>query len=219
MIDLKINKNAYLKNPNSSELGAKIIAGSIALIDELGFENFTFKKLAKSISTTEASVYRYFESKHHVLIYLIIWYWSWQQYRLSIKLANISNPKERLKIAISLLTEKIEIDSNFSRINEVKLSRVVNTESSKIYLNKMVQKDNELGFFIQYKEIVELISSIVLEINPHYKYPHMLVSTVIEGAHHQRYFSENLPKLTDLVKGEDAVTKFYVDLVFNTIEI
>lgn len=218
MIDLKINKNVYLKNPNSSELGARIISGSIDLIDELGFENFTFKKLAKSISTTEASVYRYFESKHHVLIYLVIWYWSWQQYRLSIKLANIDNPKERLKRAIVLLTEKIEIDSDFSKINEIKLNRIVISESSKIYLNKMVHKDNELGFFVQYKEIVEVVSLIVLEINSEYKYPHMLVSTFIEGAHHQQFFSENLPRLTDLVKEEDSITKFYVNLVFNAIE-
>lgn len=217
--NLKINNNVFLKNPNSSELGGRIISGSIDLIDELGFENFTFKKLAKKVATTEASVYRYFESKHHVLIYLVIWYWSWQQYRLTIRLANVEDPKERLKRAIILLSEKIEIDSEFSTVNEIKLNRIVISESSKIYMNKMVHKDNELGFFVQYKEIVEDISSIILEINQNYKYPHMLISTVIEGANHQRFFLENLPRLTDLIEGEDSITNFYVELVLNSLDI
>jgi hypothetical protein len=41
----------------------------------------------------------------------------------------------------------------------------------------------------------------------------MLVSTIIEGAHHQRFFADHLPRLTDIVEGEDAVTSFYLQLV------
>lgn len=216
-IQIKVNENVFLKHPDSSELGKKIIGGSIQLIDELGFEEFTFKKLAKSICSTESSIYRYFESKHHLLIYLVLWYWSWQEYRLLIGLTNVECPIERLKRAITILTEKIEEDSNFSQINEVRLNRIVNTESSKIYLNKAVDKDNEQGYFAQYKEVVQRVSDIILEINPDFKYPHMLVSTVIEGAHHQRFFTEHIPLLTDIVKGEDAVTDFYKELVLLAI--
>ena len=50
-IVIKVNKNVYLKSPESSVLGEKILMGSINLIDEIGFEEFTFKKLAKSISS------------------------------------------------------------------------------------------------------------------------------------------------------------------------
>jgi hypothetical protein len=45
----------------------------------------------------------------------------------------------------------------------------------------------------------------------------MLVSTVVEGAHQQRYFSKHLPTLTDVKNGEDSITKFYSKLVFNLI--
>ena len=45
----------------------------------------------------------------------------------------------------------------------------------------------------------------------------MLVSTVIEGAHHQRYFVEHLPRLTDVVVGEDAITEFYNEMVIKSI--
>ncbi|MGV6862583.1 MAG: TetR/AcrR family transcriptional regulator [Putridiphycobacter sp.] len=216
-LTISVNQNTYLKNPDSTELGQKIISGSIDLIEALGFEEFTFKKLAKHISSTEASVYRYFPSKHHLLIYLVLWYWGWQEYRLIMKLTNIENPKERLRRAITVLTEKIEQDSTFSQINEVKLNRIVISESSKAYLNKAVDNDNKLGFFSQYKEVVQKVSEIILEINPTYKCPHMLISTIIEGTHHQRFFAEHLPKLTDIHEGEDTITTFYVDLVLNEV--
>ena len=217
-LNINVNENVYLKNPESSALGKKIIKGSIELIDELGFEEFTFKKLAINISSTEASIYRYFESKHHILTYLVLWYWGWQEYRLLLRLTNIDSPIERLKRAVSALTEKIEEDSTFSQINEVRLNRIVISESSKVYLNKGVDKDNELGYFILYKEVVDLVANIILEINPDFKYPHMLVSTVIEGAHHQRFFAEHLPRLTDQVEGEDAITSFYKGLIVNEIK-
>ena len=47
----------------------------------------------------------------------------------------------------------------------------------------------------------------------------MMVSTVIEGAHSQRYFAEHLPRLTDVIEGEDSVTKFYTELVFKAIKL
>ncbi len=218
-ITINVNDKVYIKTPLSSELGKKILAGSIDLIDEIGFEEFTFKKLAKHISSTEASVYRYFESKHYLLIYLVLWYWGWQEYRLLMRLTNIDDPKERLKRAITVLTEKIEKDTAFSQIDEVKLNRIVISESSKAYFNKAVDEDNKLGFFSQYKEVVKRVSDIILEINPTFKYPHMLVSTVIEGSHHQRFFAEHLPRLTDVVEGEDAVTNFYIELVLKKIAL
>jgi hypothetical protein len=45
----------------------------------------------------------------------------------------------------------------------------------------------------------------------------MLISTIIEGAHHQRYFSEHLPFLTDVEKGKNNVELFYQDLTIKMI--
>ena len=216
-INIKINENVFLKDPESSELGQKIVESGIDLIDELGFEDFTFKKLAKRIGSTEASVYRYFENKHTLLVYLVLWYWGWQEYRIVLHTMNIEDPTVKLRKSIRLLTEEIEEDSTFSRINEIKLNRIVNAESSKIYLSKKVDEDNASGFFLQYKEVVQRVSEFILEMNPEFKYPHMLISTVIEGAHHQRFFAEHLPRLTDVIEGEDAVSAFYINLVLKTI--
>lgn len=217
-IYIKVSDNACLKSPTSSKLGVQILKGGIDLIDDLGFEDFTFKKLATHISSTEASIYRYFDCKHQLLTYLVYWYWGWQEYRMHIQLMNIDDPIIRLKRAIKILTEKIEEDSTFSEINEVKLNRIVISESSKIYLNRKVRQDNKLGLFSQYKDVVQRVGDIILEINKDFKYPHMLVSTIIEGANHQRFFAENIPSLTDVIEGEDAVTNFYQELVFNEIK-
>jgi AcrR family transcriptional regulator len=70
-IKIKLSKKLYLRDPESSELGRNIVSNSVKLIDQLGFEAFTFKKLATEIHSTEASIYRYFENKHKFLIYLI----------------------------------------------------------------------------------------------------------------------------------------------------
>jgi len=218
-IEICVNSSIYLKDPASSELGKKIIQGSINLIYEIGFEAFTFRKLAKAISSTEASVYRYFENKHKLLVYLTAWYWSWLEYKLAFAIANVDDPVFRLEKAILTITKQVEEDGNFAHINETKLHQIVIAESSKAYLIKEVDKENKVGSFSTYKQLVDRISSIIKEIKPNYKYPHMLVSTVIEGMHHQRYFAEHIPGLTNSVAGEDAITNFYQNMVLDSLKI
>ena len=53
-LQISMNNKLYLKNPDESELGRKIISHSITMIKDKGFEEFTFKKLAKNIGSTEA---------------------------------------------------------------------------------------------------------------------------------------------------------------------
>ncbi|MFT5667705.1 MAG: AcrR family transcriptional regulator [Vicingaceae bacterium] len=217
-IQIQVQHSLYLKDPQSSELGKKIIKGSIELICELGFEQFTFKKLAVKIASTEASVYRYFESKNKVLLYLTNWYWSWLEYRLVFAITNVPSAYDQLSKAVYLLTEDGTEDGNFEHIDEGKLHKIVLSESLKSFLTKDVDSDNEGGAFAPYKNLVQRISTIILQINPDYKYPHMLVSTVVEGAHIQRHFANHLPRLTDVVEGEDAVAEFYSQIVFKAIK-
>ena len=63
-IRISLNPGLYLKDPQESDLGRRIIKHSILLLEELGFEQFNFKKLAEAMGSTEASIYRYFENKH-----------------------------------------------------------------------------------------------------------------------------------------------------------
>ena len=217
-VSIQVNDKIYLKDPESSDLGKKIITGSIDMINSMGFETFTFRKLAGKINSTEASVYRYFESKHKLLLYLTNWYWAWMEYRIAFSTANIESAEERLKRAVQLVTEKYINSETINHIDTAKLYNIVVSESSKSYLVKEVDKVNQKGVFLAYKQLVNRISQIVLEINPAYKYPHMIISTIIEGAHHQQFFAEHLPKLTDIVDGDKTIPNFYTDLLFKAIK-
>jgi len=217
-IHIKINPELYLKNPNSSELGRKIVSTSTELIYELGFEAFTFKKLSKRIGSPESSIYRYFKSKHTLLVYLTCCYWSWIEYMLVFATANVESDEDKLKEAIKILTQPIKGNQSFFHINEVLLGEIIITESAKAYYTKEVDKENKKGYFRVYKGVVKRVSEMVLDVNPSFECPHMLISTVIEGAHHQRYFAKHLPSLTNISKEENAISKFYTQLVFKVIK-
>jgi hypothetical protein len=62
------------------------------------------------------------------------------------------------------------------------------------------------------------MSSIVKEINPDYKYPQMLMTTIIEGAHLQIFFAEHLPRLTNKQKSPNYVTDFYTNLALKSLK-
>jgi AcrR family transcriptional regulator len=217
-IHINVNPEIYLRDPYSSDLGQKIISNSIELINELGFEKFTFKKLGLIIESPESTIYRYFENKHMLLIYLMSWYWGWIEYKLVFATANIDSSNHKLEVAIKVLTQPITIDNSFSHIDEVLLEQIIISESVKAYHTKDVDNSNEKGYFKVYKRIVQRVSDMVLEMNPKFEFPHMLISTVIEGAHQQRHFAQHLPSLTDVKKGEDAISDFYNQLVFKVIE-
>lgn len=217
-IHVSINKNLFLKDPLTSLLGNNILNGSIELIDLLGFERFTFKKLAVKIQTTEASIYRYFENKNKLLLYLTNWYWGCIATRLVFETNNIAEPELRLKKAIHILTAFPNPDKDSLLRNEEMLKRIVMNEALKVVLTKEVDYENQIGIFSVYKDVVNSVVDIITEINPNYPYPNMLVSSMIEGSNQQRFFAEHLPKLTNLKKGADLVEDFYLDLVFKTLK-
>lgn len=216
-VQITIDPALYTRNPETTELGRNIVSKSIEMIDELGFEKFTFKKLGVAINSNESSIYRYFDSKHTLLVYLTSWYWSWVEYKLVFSTTNVSNPEIKLESALALITKDATQDSAISYVNEMLLHRIIISESSKAYHTKDVDKENAKGYYKTYKRVVQRISDIVLEINPAYAFPHMLISTVIEGAHHQRYFSKHLPALTNVEEGLNTIEKFYTDMVFKAI--
>ncbi len=219
-LSFKVNEHIYLRDPESSELGKQIVKNAIDLIYELGFEHFTFKKLATKMSTTEASIYRYFENKHRLLLYILNWYWSYMEFLVDFTIQNIQNPKEKLTKIINLLTQSLpesvgQLDYNKSYLNQIVLS-----ESSKVYLIKEVKEINSFQVFKPYKDLCNKISEVMLSLNPSYTYARSLSSTLIETAHSQQYFSKNLPRLTDVSneKEEDFVFNFLSQLVFSALK-
>ena len=99
-INIVIDSSLYLKDPESSVLGKKIVGKGIEMMEEIGYESFTFKKLGEKIGSNESSIYRYFESKHALLVYLVNWYWSWIEYKLVFSTTNMTSSEQKLKKAI-----------------------------------------------------------------------------------------------------------------------
>ncbi len=218
-VALQLDEKLFVKDPTSSDLGESIVEHAILMLDELGYEAFTFRKLADRIGTTEASVYRYFRSKHRLLLYLTAWYWSWMEYRLQLATANVASAEERLRQALREVTQRIRQDESTPRIDEEALYRVVVAESSKAYLHADVDAENREGMFRSYKRLCRTVADLILEVNPTYLYPVALVSTVIESSHLQKYFAEHLPSLTEVTRGDadHSTTAFLTDLVFRAI--
>jgi hypothetical protein len=219
-VQIKMNASLYLRDPEQSELGKNIIKFSIELIHHNGFEAFTFKKLAEAIGTTEAGVYRYFENKHKLLVYIISWYWGWLEFQIGYQTKNVANPTSKLKKVITILATTVEDDITTGHVDESILHQILISEGSKAFLTKQVGQDNKQHYFKPYKDLCNTVGDIILECNAKYKYPHSLASTIVEVAHLQNFFMHNLPSLTDFSKSnnEDQIIAFLNDLVFSSIE-
>lgn len=214
-LKLSINPGIYIKDPETSDLGRKIVQQSILLMHEIGFEAFTFKKLGERIGSNESSLYRYFESKHKLLLYLSSWYWSWIEYRLVFGTANLVVPQERLTRAIIIITEETQDNSATEHINEELLRKIIIGNFTKTFLTKEVDEENRSGFFQIYIRIIQRVAAIVKEVNPDYPFAESLVSTVIEGALHQHFLKVHMRNITNCNERVSA-TDFYLNLI-NTI--
>ncbi|WP_456377626.1 TetR/AcrR family transcriptional regulator [Lutibacter sp.] len=197
-IQITLNEGLYLRDPQDSNLGRKIIQHSILLINNIGFEAFNFKKLAIEINSTEASIYRYFENKHLLLIYLVSWYWEWVSFLIRINTLNIKDPKQKLKTIINSFVSASTENPLVEYINEDKLHNVVISEGIKTYHTKNVDTENSKGFFENYKQLISLVSEVVLEINPNFKYSHAFATNLFEMSNNHIYFAKHLPRLTDI---------------------
>lgn len=213
---IKIHDKIYVKDPGSSDLGKRIIEESIVMIDEMGFESFTFKKLGDRIKSNESSVYRYFENKHKLLLYLAAWFWGWLEYKMVFATYGIAEGTEKLKKAIAILTQPFEEDASFSHISEVRLHKIIINEYSKSYLTKEVDKENKEGYFSIYKRLVNRLHTMITAVDKAYPYPSSLASTILEGALHQHFLAAHFPVLTDC-NATTTPTHYFTDLVFRTL--
>jgi AcrR family transcriptional regulator len=215
-IKIQVNPKTYVKDPETSDLGKKIIQNSILLIDEIGFEEFTFKKLGEKIGSNESSIYRYFENKHKLLVYLSSWYWAWIEYRLVFSTNNINDKFEKLKKAILIVTESIEDDSKTEHINEAVLNKIIIEEFTKTLYSKNVDEENKEGIFLIYKQINYRIEKMILGVNPDYPFAKSLVSSIIEGSLHQHFLKNHLKTITNCNEKVNP-SEFYIHLIENLL--
>ncbi len=213
--NFSIHEGLSLRDPLQSELGRNILTHSVLLMDEIGFEAFTFKKLAEKMGSNETSLYRYFENKHYILLYLVVWYWNWVSYLIEFNTKNIKDPNEKLDLIIDNFVDASKENPSVEFINEKILHRVMISESSKSYHTKNIDSQNKQGFYRSYKSLIQKVADVILEIDPDFPYPHSFASNLFEMANNEIFFAEHLPRLTDVkVKNEDfsqvsSLLKFY----------
>ncbi|MGA1048962.1 MAG: TetR/AcrR family transcriptional regulator, partial [Minisyncoccia bacterium] len=78
------------------------------------------------------------------------------------------------------------------------LHKIVVAESTKTYHTKQIEKENDQGFFKTYKLLNKKLAGFISEINPQFKYPRALASTILEMANTHIYFAIHLPSMTDV---------------------
>jgi AcrR family transcriptional regulator len=215
-IKITINDKLYVKDPETSDLGRKILKNSILLIDEIGFEAFTFKKLGEKIQSNESSIYRYFENKHKLLVYLSSWYWSWVEYNLVFATNNISNPEEKLNKGIRIVTQNIEDDHKTPHIDESILNKIIVSEFTKTLLTKEVDEENKEGFFLVYKRVIHRLIEMINDVNPNYIYAKSLASSIIEGSLHQHFLKDHFKTITNFSEN-DCLSDFYLHMIKKTL--
>lgn len=197
-IKISLNSNLYLKDPQDTALGQLILKESIEMIDAIGFEQFTFKKLAIQINSTEASVYRYFENKHMLLLYLASWSWEWMKWNVDQLVQTATTPYEKLVLAIRGIVSSARQNADIDFIDEYKLYQVMLKEGPKAYHTHKVDEENEKGIFLTYKTLSLHLADIILENNPRFPYPKSLASTILEMPFNHLFYAMHLPRLTDV---------------------
>ena len=216
-----LNDKLCLKDPQKSEIGKAIISHSIRLVDNLGFEQLTFRKIAEEMDSTEATIYRCFENKFRLLQYLMDWYWASVGFEMNFQLHNISKPEERLKICLQLLAGTKSF-VHVSHVDLKTLQRIAISEGDKVYLSRSIDRDYKNGFFDPFKNVCECIAGIVKQINPKYPFAHSLISTAMTTANHQIFFAMHLPLLTDIKNDKKTMNErlylFLENFVLNAIK-
>ena len=197
-VQIKINENLFLKDPQESKLGKKAIKDGISLLDEIGLESFTFKKLAARMGSTEATIYRYFENKHLFLVYLLSWYWEWMRFRIDFNSMNVVDPDQKIKIVIKTIIDTVRMSTPAEYIDRDALHRIVVVEGPKAYHIKQVDEENKQGYFRTLKALNKKIADSLLEINPSFPYPKALASIMLEMGNDHLYYAQHLPSLTDI---------------------
>jgi AcrR family transcriptional regulator len=189
------------------------------LIHTLGLDGFTFKKLAVKIEHTEATIYRYFENKQMLLLYIVNWYWLYLDFLIEFKIQNLKDPKHKINEIITILSQNLTETKLTSYYNLGAIFQIINREGNKVYLHTEVKEINKIQLYKPYKDLCAKIAAIFLSYKPKYPYSHSLASTLIETSHLQIFFTENLPRLTDVNEQNKAnyANSFLSDLIFKSL--
>ncbi len=198
----------------SSPMGVRILAEGLALINEIGLEAFTFKKLAERIGCTEVTVYHYFANKQRLLQYFFQVYWLWLATHCQQEGRSIKDPLARLHGDIRALCGLWPADALATQFDPSALRELVINEGSKSFMHKNVDSDNKLKLFQPYKDLCAHIATELKACAPRIKSPRSFATTLVEMAHSLEFAMHHLPALTELSVKRDRkkLAEFLIEL-------
>ena len=198
----------------NSPTGGRILHEGIVLMDELGLEAFTFKKLAERIGSTEVTVYNYFANKQRLLQYYYQVYWLWLAMHCEQEGRQLKDPYARLCGDIRVLCGLWSTAHRAGQFDPQLLRKLVVNEGAKSFLHKNVDSDNELMLFKPYKDLCGHIASEVKACAPRLRTARSFATTLVEMSHSLEFAMEHLPALTELSTKQDRkqLAAYLIDL-------
>jgi len=208
------DRSLHLRDPSASAVGARILAEGLVLMNDLGLETFTFKKLADRAGCTEVTVYNYFPNKHRLLQYYFQLYWLWLDTHCQQEGRLLKDPMERVRGDIRALCGLWPKNVLAAQLDPFTLRALVIVEGSKSFLHRNVDEDNKLKLFKPYKDLCAHIASELKACDKACKQPRSFATTLIEMAHSLEFAMHHMPALTELSGKRDRkhLAQFLIDL-------
>lgn len=205
-------------DPSLSRTGLKILNTAIQMIADEGYEVFHLSRLAEKADTVESTVYRYFENKHKLLLYISGWYWAYLDFSIDYESRNLNEPRQILNKAIEMMAGK-DLPQNNSLIGDPQLiHRIIIMEFSKIYITQLALEDNKEGYFVYFKSFVNKIAKLLSEVMSGYKFPRSFAFLLVSGIYQQAYVAEKLPALSEF-DFKEPLDKFLSRFMNNLIAL
>lgn len=212
-LSISVNPNTYLRNPEETELGRKIIKYGIDLMAEKGYQCFNFKSLAKEMQSTEASVYRYFENKYMLLMYLTSWYWKYLDMQIMLNTRNIEDPFRKLELLVKTVVEGINQHYELDFVDLEKLHSIIVEQSPKVTHSKKVEECEKAGMFANFKTLNDNISNIILECDPDFRYPAALATNVLKMSFDHKYYAQHICSITEISNCRETSLQQIEDMI------
>ena len=182
----------------ASPMGSRILAEGLVLMNDIGLEAFTFKKLAERIGCTEVTVYHYFANKQRLLQYYFQMYWLWLATHCQQEGKGLKDPVARLRGDIAAICGLWPADARAAQFDPAQLRELVISEGSKSFMHKNVDSDNKLKLFKPYKDLCAHIATEVKACSPRMRSSRSFATTLVEMAHSLEFAMHHLPALTEL---------------------
>ena len=193
----------WLRDPETTDVGRRMLVGGLGLMNEIGLEACTFRKLADHVGSTEVTLYRYFPNKHRLLQFYFQLYWLWLRQLCGQQVERSDDSRAALQLSIDAICGVWPRDLPPLQLDPCALRELVIGEGMKSYLHKNVDADNAKRLFAPYKALSAFLAGRLKACRRDVPMPRSFATTIIEMSHSLPFAMEHLPSLTELSSRKD----------------